>query len=114
MINILTFESINLKLDKNTRKDIDIYYVAYVNKNKPNDWKVRSVNPLYLMINNVFCSAGEENNVKYLNIEKNHCDPAINKCNLVFDSIRDDIKKIICEEVKFNDDFNKIKFNLIL
>ena len=41
-----------------------MYYVAYVDKNKPNDWKVKSVNPLYLMINKVFCSVGEKNNVK--------------------------------------------------
>ena len=34
LINILSFESINLKLDKKTWKDIDIYYIAYVDKNK--------------------------------------------------------------------------------
>ena len=56
-----------------------MYYVAYVDKNKHNDWKVKSVNPLNLMINEVFCSVGEENNVKYLKIEKNRCDPVINK-----------------------------------
>ena len=39
------------------------------------------------MINKVFCS------VQYLKIEKNHCDPVINKWNLVFDSIKDSIKK---------------------
>ena len=110
MINILNFESINLKLDKKTWKDIDMYYVAYVDQNKPNDWKVKSVNPLYLMINKAFCSVGEKNNVKYLKIEKNHCDPIINKWNLVFDSIKDSIKKISNEEINFNDDFDKIKF----
>ena len=62
------------------------------------------------MINKVFCSVGEENGVKYLKIEKNHSEPALNKWNLVFDSIKDAIKKISNEEVKFNDDFNKIKF----
>ena len=62
------------------------------------------------MINQVFCRIGEENGVKYLKIEKNHCDSVINKWNIVFDSIKDGIKKISNEEVKFNDDFNKIKF----
>ena len=79
MINILNFKSINLKLDKEIWKEIDIYYVAYVDKNKPNDCKVKSVNPLYLMITKVFCGVGEKNHVKYLNIEKNHCNPVINK-----------------------------------
>ena len=70
LINALNFEPINLKLDQKTWKDIDIYYIAYVDKNKPEDWRVRSVNPLYLMINKLFCSVGEENGVKYLKIEK--------------------------------------------
>ena len=30
--------------------------------------------------------------------------------NIVFDSIKDNIKKISNEEVNFNNDFNKIKF----
>ena len=37
----------NLKLDKKTWKDIDIYYVGYVDKNKPEDWCVNGVNPLF-------------------------------------------------------------------
>ena len=62
------------------------------------------------MINRVFCIVEEENGVKYLKIEKNHSDPAINKWNQVFDSIKYHIKKISYEEVNFNDGFNKIKF----
>ena len=33
------------------------------------------------MLNKVFCIVGEENVVKYLKIEKNHCDPVLNKWN---------------------------------
>ena len=33
LINVLNFEPINLKLDKKTWKDIDIYYIGYVDKN---------------------------------------------------------------------------------
>ena len=75
LINTLNFESNNLKLDKKTWKVIDIYYIGYVDNNKPEDWKVNSVNPLYLIINNVFSSVGEESSVKYLKIDKNHSDP---------------------------------------
>ena len=110
LINALNFEPNNLKLDKKTWKDIDICYIAYVDKNKPEDWSVNSVNPLYLIINKVFCSVGEENGIKYLKIEKYHSEPSLNKWNQVFDSIKYHIKKINNEEINFNDDFNKIKF----
>ena len=64
---------------------------------------------MYLIINSVFCSVGEENGVKYLKIEKNHSEPALNKWNQVFNSIKYHIKKISNEEINFNDGFNKIK-----
>ena len=122
LINVLNFKPSNLKLDTKTRKDIDIYYIGFIDKTKPEDWHVNSVNPLYLMINKVFCSFGEENGVKYLKIKKNHSEPALNKWNLVFDSIKSIIKKINNEkckkfsgclklsEINFIDGFNKIKF----
>ena len=110
LINVLNFQPINLKFDKKTWKDIGIYYIGYVHKIKPEDWRVKSVNPLYLITNKVFCSVGEENGVKYLKIEKNNSEPALNKWNQVFDSIKYFIKKISNEECNFNDGFNKIKF----
>ena len=60
LINALNFESVNTKLDKTTWKGIDIYYIGYVDKNKPKDWCVNSVNPLYLIINKVFCIVEKE------------------------------------------------------
>ena len=79
------FEASNLKLDKKTWKDIDIYYIAYVDKDKPSDWKVNSVNPLYLIVNKVFCFVGEKNGVKYLKIDKGDM---LNKWNQVFSGIK--------------------------
>ena len=32
MINVLNFEASNLKIDKKTFKDIDIYFIGYVDK----------------------------------------------------------------------------------
>ena len=63
MINVL-----NLKIDKKDWKDIDIYYVGYVDK-KP-DWNVNSVNPLYLIINKVYGYVLEKNGDKFLKIYK--------------------------------------------
>ena len=70
LINLSNFSMNNLNLDKKTWKDIDIYYIGYVDKSKPEDWCVNSVNPLHLMINRVFCSVGEKDGVKYLKIDK--------------------------------------------
>ena len=55
LINLSNFSVNNLKLDKNTWKDIDIYYIGYADKKNPEDWEVNNVNSLYSMINRVFC-----------------------------------------------------------
>ena len=34
LINVLNFEAGNLKLDKKTWMNLDIYYIDYVNKNR--------------------------------------------------------------------------------
>ena len=66
LINLSNFEANNLKLDRKSWKDIDIYYIGYVDKDKPSDWKVNSVNPLYLIVNRVFCFVGEKHGVKLI------------------------------------------------
>ena len=69
LINVSNFKPGNLKLDKKTWKDIDIYYIGYVDKSKPSEWRINSVNPLYLMVNRAFCFVGEKNGVEYLKIK---------------------------------------------
>ena len=57
LINIVNFEASNLKLDKKTWKNIDIFYIGYIDKNP--EWHVNNANPLCLMINRFyvfFCS----------------------------------------------------------
>ena len=49
---------------------MDIYYICYVYKNRPKDSRVNSLNPLYLVINKLFCSFEAENGIQYLKIEK--------------------------------------------
>ena len=48
LIKLFDFDSDMLKLDKKTFKGIDIYYVEYVAKKE--EYKINSVNPLYLLI----------------------------------------------------------------
>ena len=64
LINVLNFEANNLKLDKKSWEDLDVYFIGYVDK-KP-ERNANSVNPLYLMINRFYGHIEEENGVKYL------------------------------------------------
>ena len=94
LINVLNFESSNLKLDKKAWKDIDIYCIGYVDK-KP-EWQVNSVNALYLIING---SISEKNGNKFLTIDKENS--ALKKHQ---------VGKIDNSEVNYDTDYDKIKF----
>ena len=53
MINIKNFDLDLLKIEKKLYKDIDIYYVGYITMKDFDNVKINSVNPLYLIIDNV-------------------------------------------------------------
>ena len=55
-----------LKLDKKTFKGINIYYIGYVTKKE--EYKINSVNPLYLLIYKIDSFTEEKGGNKYLNI----------------------------------------------
>ena len=103
---MLNFEAINLKLDKKTWKDNDIYFIGYVDKNP--DWNVNSINPLYLIINRLYGSISEKNGNKFLTIDKG--DSTLKTYDQVFSGIKHHIKKIDDSEVDYNADYDKIKF----
>ena len=51
MINIKSFDSSLLKIDKKSYKNIDIYFIGYItNKNISGYENIHTVNPLYLII----------------------------------------------------------------
>ena len=85
LINVSNFEANNLKLDKKSWKDIDICLIGYVNRDKPSESKVNSVNPLYLIVNRVFCFVGEKNGARHLKIDKG--DTVLKKYDQVFSGI---------------------------
>ena len=67
IIDIKTFDSNNLKLDKKTYEDLDIYNIGYVAIKKIGDcYDVNSVNPLYLRIDNASGYIEEDWTHKYL------------------------------------------------
>ena len=50
-----------LKIDKNNYKEIDVYYIGYVTfKEIANCNNINSVNPLYLMINEMIGHFGKK------------------------------------------------------
>ena len=53
MININSFDSNLLKIDKRSYKNVDIYYIGYITKANFGYVNVCSVNPLYLIIHKV-------------------------------------------------------------
>ena len=65
-INIKNFDSKLLKLDKNSFNDISMYYIGYVTK-KP-EYNINSVNPFYLLIDEIDGFIEEKEGDKYLNI----------------------------------------------
>ena len=67
MINLENFESNLLKIDKKHYKIIDIYYIGYITIKKIGDCEnIHSVNPLYLLINQLSGYIKEKNGNKYL------------------------------------------------
>ena len=54
MINIKNFDSSLLKIDKKSYKNIRIYYIGYITTKSISDYEnINSVNPLYLIIDEV-------------------------------------------------------------
>ena len=106
LINVLNFEASSLKLGRKTWKDIDIYYIGYVDK-KP-DWNVNSVNPLYFLISRVYGYVSEKNGNKYLTNDKG--DSVLRKYDQVFSGIKYHIEKIDNSGVVYDSDYTKIKF----
>ena len=73
--------------------DISIYYIGYVTKNP--EYNTDSVNPLYLLINELDGFIEEKEGSKYLNISLtyNNNDVLV-RCAEVWKGIKDQIKKI--------------------
>ena len=89
MINIKTFHSNLLKIDKKPHKDFDIYYIAYITIKKFSDYEnIHSVNPLYLITHSTSEYFKEKNGEKYLILD------TIDKYEEVFSGIKSETKAI--------------------
>ena len=66
LTNIKHFDTKLLKLDKKSFKNIGVYYIEYITKK--GEYKINSVNPLYLLVHRIEDSIEEKEGSKYLNI----------------------------------------------
>ena len=67
MINIKGFGLSLIKIEKKSYKNIGIYYIGYITMKSISDCEnINSVNPLYLIIDEVDGSIEESNGNKYL------------------------------------------------
>ena len=70
-IDLKDFNARLLKVDKKDYNDIDIYYIGYVTIKEIGDYNnISSVNPLYLMINEMIGHFKEKNEIKYLVLDE--------------------------------------------
>ena len=95
IIDIKTFDSNNLKLDKKTYKDLDIYNIGYVTIKKIGyGYDINSVNPLYLHIDNANGYIEVKNEERYLIFDVTYKNKELLKrYDDVFNGIMDRIKK---------------------
>ena len=66
MVNIKNFDPSLLKLDKNSLKNIGVYYIGYITKK--DQYKTNSVHPLYLLVHRIDGFIEEKEESKYLDI----------------------------------------------
>ena len=104
LVNISKFDPNDLKLDKKKWKDLDIYYINYVNKNKS---IIGTAGPLYLLINKVFGYLSEENDENFLTIREKNSE----KYDRVLSVIKSGIMGKEDKEIVYDKEFNKIKFS---
>ena len=64
VINLKTFESGLLKIDKKHYKEINIYYISNITIQEIDDCeRIYSVNPLYLLVNHAYGYIEEKNEI---------------------------------------------------
>ena len=113
IIDIETFDSNMLKLDKKSYKNLDIYNIGYVTIKKVGyGYDINTVNPLYLRIDNASGYIKEINEDKYLIFDVTYENKKLlERYDDVFNGIMDKIKKIDDDWLEYAKDYMKIRFS---
>ena len=114
IIDIETFDSSNLKLDKKSYKDLDIYNIGYVTIKKIGyGYDINNVNPLYLRIDNASRYIEEINEDKCLVFDvRDENKKLLKRYDDVFNGIMSKVKEIDDDWLEYSKDYMKIKFSL--
>ena len=107
-IDLKDFDGRLLKIDKKDYNQIDIYYTGYVTIKKFGDYNnINSVNPLYLMINEMIGHFKEKNENKYLVLDEiDENKEVLEKYKKVWEGIKKEIETINSEEkIEYGKDF---------
>ena len=109
IIDLKSFKSNLLKIDKKSYKDIGIYNIGYITIKKIDDYEnIYSVNPLYLIIAHASGYIEEKGVNKYLVFDSaDENKELLKKCNDVFNGI----KQVRSDECDYEKDYMKTKFN---
>ena len=112
-IDLKDFDARLLKIDKKDFNEIDIYYIGYVTIKKISDLNnINSVNPLYLIINEMIGHFEEKNKNKYLDLDEiDENKEVLKRYEEVWEGIKKEIETINGgEKIEYWKGFQKIRF----
>ena len=111
IIGLKKYDARLLKIDKKSYKNIGIYNIGYITKNRIYNCKnINSVNPLYLLIDHASGYIEEKGVKKYLVFDStDESKELLKKYNDVLNGIRDKIKEISYNECDYEKGYIKIK-----
>ena len=113
IINIKDFDVSNIKIDEKSYKNILIYYIGYATIKDSKYVKINSVNPLYLIFNEVNGYFKEINGNIYLTLVPTSENKAkIKRYEELWSKIRDLIRSVTKNSDDYDEKYIKIKFNL--
>ena len=107
-IDLKDFDERSLKVDKKDYKQINIYYIGYVTVTKIDNCKnINSVNPLYLMIDEMIGHFEEKIENKYLVLDDvNENKEVSKKYEEVWEGVKKEIETINGgEKIEYGKDF---------
>ena len=111
MIIIKDFDSILLKMDKESYKNIAIFYIEYTTRK--DKYAINSVNPFYLIVHEVDGFIEEKGGSKYLNVAfTDSSSKVLKKYAEIWSGIKDQIQAINSDKSgEYGKDYMNIKFN---
>ena len=115
-IDLKDFDAKLLKIDKKDYNKVDTYYIGYVTIKKIGEYNINSVNPLYLIINEMIghfecssleCKSVEEKNEnKYLVLDEiDENKEVLNKYEEVWRVLKKKLKLLMVTKIEYGKDF---------